>query len=679
MKRTLILALAIFTLPVFAQECNYRICVNQKFTGSHSNTESVVSLRPAQVALVQEQLPPGYSLRPIIMPRPTFGGVPGESSYRTLANKLHELDITGIGTKVGIIDIGFKGITGVAAGDVSSFNNTLNITGLNFDYSQHGTACLEVIREIVPDAEIFVYRLGGANTESSIAQQMIADDIDIACSSLAWLGYPESGPACDAARTLITAGIPWINAAGNWADGEYWEAQSATLDSNNYLQFGTSNLNHLTSLSRGVEIGFSFEAPDSSYARYRAELLENTGNGFTVVATSNDEYFFQYFSYYPVAGANYALRIQQTQTGTAGRMRVQTFINKLSVSVSEGSISNPGTLADVITVGAVHQSDYSEFGSTTSYSSRGGGVWNVQLDACAPTSCQTISYNGAFVGTSCSAPGLAGLMLLMIQQGITPENAFSALEFKDIMQAGYDNESGAGIALAPLILTGLPYFTSPRRTYFPTSQVGTIISNAISANSIIIQYSIISGNLPSGLSLDPSSGSITGTLTQAGEYTFTVQITDFDNDTNQCQYTWSVIPAGLLHIAQPAPMFLHSIQYGEYSLFSFNADNPTGTAIWMHASGRIPPGLVLDANTGELSGLPTIAGEYDFTLRVTDSESQTSERHFVLSVDGPSPLVEPTTGFVGCTVNTAPTWSTLMMLLLITALRGQKRKRARQL
>ena len=679
MKRTLIIALVIFALPVFAQECNYRICANQKFTGSHSNTESVVSLRPAQVALAQEQLPAGYSLRQIIMPRPTFGGVPGESSYRTLANKLHEFGITGVGTKVGIIDIGFKGISGAAAGEVSSFNNTLNHTGLNFDYSQHGTACIEVLREIVPDAEIFVYRLGGANTESSIAQKMIADDIDIVCSSLAWLGYPENGPACDAARTLIAAGIPWINAAGNWADGEYWEAQSATLDSNNCLLFGTSNLNHLTSLSSGVEVGFSFEAPDSSYARYRAEILENTGNGFTVVATSNDEYFFQYLSYYPASGANYALRIQQTQTGTAGRMRVQTFINKLSVSVSEGSINNPGTIANVITVGAVHQSDYSEFGNTTSYSSQGGGVWNCELDACAPTSCETISYGGSFIGTSCSAPGVTGLMLLMIQQGIAPANAFSALEFKDVMQAGYDTESGYGIALAPLALTGLPYFTSPRRTVFPVSQVGTIINNSISANSTATLYSIVGGNLPAGLMLTPSTGNITGTLTQAGNFTFIVQITDLDNDTNQCRYTWSVQTAGLLHIAQPAPMFLNSIQNGENSLFSFNADNLAGTAIWTHAAGRIPPGLVLDANTGELSGSPITAGEYDFTLRVTDSQSHTSERHFVLSVDGPSPLVEPVTGFTGCTANAAPTWSTLMMLLLITALRGQKRKRARRL
>ncbi len=44
--------------------------------------------------------------------------------------------------------------------------------------------------------------------------------------------------------------------------------------------------------------------------------------------------------------------------------------------------------------------------------------------------------------------------------------------------------------------------------------------------------------------------------------------------------------------------------------------------------GALPPGLTLTAATGVISGTPTTANPYAFTIRVTDSNSLSSQKAF---------------------------------------------------
>ncbi len=53
---------------------------------------------------------------------------------------------------------------------------------------------------------------------------------------------------------------------------------------------------------------------------------------------------------------------------------------------------------------------------------------------------------------------------------------------------------------------------------------------------------------------------------------------------------------------------------------------------WSLVSGQLPPGLELSESPGRITGTPTEAGTFTFTVRVTDSRDATAERTFSITV-----------------------------------------------
>ena len=54
---------------------------------------------------------------------------------------------------------------------------------------------------------------------------------------------------------------------------------------------------------------------------------------------------------------------------------------------------------------------------------------------------------------------------------------------------------------------------------------------------------------------------------------------------------------------------------------------------WSVTSGSLPPGLDLDARNGVIIGVPETAGTYLFSVRVTDSDSLSSEKEFSITIN----------------------------------------------
>ncbi len=63
----------------------------------------------------------------------------------------------------------------------------------------------------------------------------------------------------------------------------------------------------------------------------------------------------------------------------------------------------------------------------------------------------------------------------------------------------------------------------------------------------------------------------------------------------------------------------------------------TSPITWSVSTGTLPPGITLSASTGLLSGTPTTAGSYSFTVKVTDSSGLTATEPVTLTIiPGPS-------------------------------------------
>ena len=131
-------------------------------------------------------------------------------------------------------------------------------------------------------------------------------------------------------------------------------------------------------------------------------------------------------------------------------------------------------------------------------------------------------------------------------------------------------------------------------------------------------WSMGTGSLPPGLSFGPTSGVISGVPTQVGVYTFTMRLTDATQTTVTSQPLIITIEPGPLVIVSSGdlPAGTQTLSYSHQ--LSFRGGRAPVT--WSLPAGQaLPAGLTLSP-AGLISGIPTAAGTYSFTVRVTDSQ-----------------------------------------------------------
>ncbi|MCU0440358.1 MAG: putative Ig domain-containing protein [Raineya sp.] len=150
-----------------------------------------------------------------------------------------------------------------------------------------------------------------------------------------------------------------------------------------------------------------------------------------------------------------------------------------------------------------------------------------------------------------------------------------------------------------------------------------ITQTGLSAGTIT--WSIISGNLPNGLSLNTSTGQINGIPTSIGIFNFTIQASSGSCFASRAYSI--VISCPSINIL-PSSLINGDLE-SFYSQTLTQTGLSVGTITWSIISGNLPNGLSLNTSSGVISGTPTIVGSSSFTIQVTNGNCSKTQSYTI--------------------------------------------------
>ncbi|HTW46492.1 MAG TPA: putative Ig domain-containing protein [Acidobacteriaceae bacterium] len=211
-------------------------------------------------------------------------------------------------------------------------------------------------------------------------------------------------------------------------------------------------------------------------------------------------------------------------------------------------------------------------------------------------------------------------------------------------------DSASHTATANLSITINSATLAVSTTSLPAGTVSTAYSDTLAATGGVTPYtwSISTGSLPAGLTLTASTGVIAGTPTTAGTSDFTVKVTDSASHTATANLSITINSATLAVSTASLPAGTVSTAYSQ----TLAATGGVTPYTWSISTGSLPAGLTLTASTGVIAGTPTTPGTSNFTVKVTDSASNTSTANLSITINAAT-LVVSTTSLPSGTVNSA--------------------------
>jgi Putative Ig domain. len=191
--------------------------------------------------------------------------------------------------------------------------------------------------------------------------------------------------------------------------------------------------------------------------------------------------------------------------------------------------------------------------------------------------------------------------------------------------------------------------TMPSAVTINTSYIG---SAQASGGAGTLTYSVASGALPTGTTLNASTGAIVGTVTAGGTFNFSIGVADAFGDAASKSYTITVnYPAMSITTSSQLAVAYVNGDYSQSLAATGGTDN-SANYTWALAGGTsLPVGLILSPG-GVISGKPTgTVGTTTFSIQVTDvvagisvTGSFSISVNAGMSITNTSPLP---TGYVG--------------------------------
>lgn len=323
-----------------------------------------------------------------------------------------------------------------------------------------------------------------------------------------------------------------------------------------------------------------------------------------------------------------ALAANGNITGTPTTAGTASFTVQASDSSTPALTATKALSIMVIPVLAISTSSLPNGITSTAYSATlqsTGGVtpvsWSVTVGL-LPAGLSLNTSTGAITGTPTTA-GTSSFTVQAADSGTPKQTVTKALSITVAQQLVITNSSA-----------------------LPTGSVTSVYSVTLqsSGGTPAVSWTVTAGALPAGLTLNTNTGAITGTPTTAGTSNFTIQATDSGTpqQTPTKQFSIIVNPQLAITTTSPMPSGTVGTAYSQ-TLQTNNGGIPAIT--WSVTIGALPGGLTLNANTGAITGTPTAAGTFNFTVQAADSSTPKQLASKALSISiATAPLSVMTTG-----------------------------------
>ncbi len=152
-------------------------------------------------------------------------------------------------------------------------------------------------------------------------------------------------------------------------------------------------------------------------------------------------------------------------------------------------------------------------------------------------------------------------------------------------------------------------------------------------------YAVTAGALPNGVEI-LSDATLSGVPSQGGRFDFTITVTDSaagSPKTASRAYSLVIVPLRLEPSYSPLNMY-----YGRPYTQTFQAFGSDGPFAYAVTSGTLPPGIALVGSV--LSGVPTVPGNYQVRIAVTDTGTGASASNsYTIVVNAPPFVFTPNT------------------------------------
>ncbi len=250
-----------------------------------------------------------------------------------------------------------------------------------------------------------------------------------------------------------------------------------------------------------------------------------------------------------------------------------------------------------------------------------GSSYSATVSASPVTSYSLIAFSGATGGFNVSNNTISG----------TPTTAGTA---SFTFRANNSNGTATATADRTFNITVNPGAAVwSTGSFTETARIGTAYSKTITATGIRATnpYELVGGTgvLPAGLTLNRSTGVITGTPTAGTSQTFNFTVNAYNE-----AGTATVSPTFTLNRRQPLPTWSDEVLGQPRVATAYSdqvvANNAAATNAYS-AVGLPANGLSLNANTGAVTGTPVNTSSFSFTITAKNSDNETILKNFTLT------------------------------------------------